>query len=330
MLALELSTRALTTSLKVSGGNCGGETPVPIPNTEVKTASADGTWGGTPWESRSSPGFLETPPPRERSQRRGRFSRAGTLTSDRRQSSPETMGSRMAEQRRGGGQGRPPAKRSGTSSKRTGSTGGRKPAASPRAGTRKATPRKGAPRKGGCPAKGGDARKAPTAVRSPAVVRRVRRAEPFGVRWSFVGLVEPYLGIREPIVGRGRTERGRQRRRRASPVPAVRTDVRRRATRARGSARSRSTVATRRPASSGPCASRRQGPTSRRPDERPGGRPALRTVGKRTERDTSTTQVAGAPSRRRRRSGAASGARRTCSRSWHASPAATPTGRSAP
>src|SRR6266516_1114378 len=54
---------------KVSGGNCGGETPVPIPNTEVKTASADGTWGGTPWESRSSPGFVRRP--RRASDRRG-------------------------------------------------------------------------------------------------------------------------------------------------------------------------------------------------------------------------------------------------------------------
>ena len=32
--------------------------PVPIPNTEVKLFSADGTWGETPWESRSSPGFF--------------------------------------------------------------------------------------------------------------------------------------------------------------------------------------------------------------------------------------------------------------------------------
>ena len=38
-----------------------GETPVPIPNTVVKTASADGTWGVTPWESRSPPGFLRRP-----------------------------------------------------------------------------------------------------------------------------------------------------------------------------------------------------------------------------------------------------------------------------
>ena len=38
-----------------SGGHSGGVTPVPIPNTEVKPASADGTWGVAPWESRTSP-----------------------------------------------------------------------------------------------------------------------------------------------------------------------------------------------------------------------------------------------------------------------------------
>ena len=42
---------------KSSGGNSGGEPPVPIPNTEVKPSSADGTAGAAPWESRSSPGF---------------------------------------------------------------------------------------------------------------------------------------------------------------------------------------------------------------------------------------------------------------------------------
>ncbi len=48
-----------------SGGHSGGETPVPIPNTEVKPASADGTWGETPWESRTSPEYLavRSPPP---------------------------------------------------------------------------------------------------------------------------------------------------------------------------------------------------------------------------------------------------------------------------
>jgi D-hexose-6-phosphate mutarotase len=38
------------------GGHGGGVTPVPIPNTAVKTASADGTWGESPWESRTLPG----------------------------------------------------------------------------------------------------------------------------------------------------------------------------------------------------------------------------------------------------------------------------------
>ena len=32
-----------------------GGTPGHIPNPEVKTVSADGTWGAAPWESRSSP-----------------------------------------------------------------------------------------------------------------------------------------------------------------------------------------------------------------------------------------------------------------------------------
>ena len=32
-----------------------GGTPGYIPNPAVKTVSADGTWGATPWESRSSP-----------------------------------------------------------------------------------------------------------------------------------------------------------------------------------------------------------------------------------------------------------------------------------
>ena len=38
-----------------SGGNGGGETPVPIPNTVVKPSSADGTARETVWESRSLP-----------------------------------------------------------------------------------------------------------------------------------------------------------------------------------------------------------------------------------------------------------------------------------
>ena len=39
----------------VSGGNGEGVPPVPIPNTEVKPFSADGTWLDTARESRSLP-----------------------------------------------------------------------------------------------------------------------------------------------------------------------------------------------------------------------------------------------------------------------------------
>ncbi len=46
----------------VSGGHGGGVTPVPIPNTVVKPASADGTWGVAPWESRTPPEFLRQQP----------------------------------------------------------------------------------------------------------------------------------------------------------------------------------------------------------------------------------------------------------------------------
>ena len=41
-----------------SGDNSEGDTPVPIPNTEVKPFSADGTWRETAWESRSLPDFI--------------------------------------------------------------------------------------------------------------------------------------------------------------------------------------------------------------------------------------------------------------------------------
>ena len=38
-----------------SGDDSERVTPVPIPNTEVKPLSADGTWTETSWESRSLP-----------------------------------------------------------------------------------------------------------------------------------------------------------------------------------------------------------------------------------------------------------------------------------
>jgi hypothetical protein len=49
-------------SLKKSLGDpSGGDTPGPIPNPAVKPASADGTGGAAPWESRSLPrDFLHT------------------------------------------------------------------------------------------------------------------------------------------------------------------------------------------------------------------------------------------------------------------------------
>src|SRR4051794_30845542 len=39
----------------VSGGYGEGDTPLPIPNREVKPLSADGTWPARAWESRSPP-----------------------------------------------------------------------------------------------------------------------------------------------------------------------------------------------------------------------------------------------------------------------------------
>ena len=43
---------------KILGDDCEGETPVPIPNTEVKPFSADGTAWEAVWESRTLPGLL--------------------------------------------------------------------------------------------------------------------------------------------------------------------------------------------------------------------------------------------------------------------------------
>src|SRR4026207_2561355 len=43
---------------KFPGGHRGRVTPVPIPNTEVKPATADGTACVGVWESRSLPGLL--------------------------------------------------------------------------------------------------------------------------------------------------------------------------------------------------------------------------------------------------------------------------------
>ena len=42
----------------ISGGNGVEDPPVPIPNTEVKLNSAEGTWLDTAWEIRSPPDFI--------------------------------------------------------------------------------------------------------------------------------------------------------------------------------------------------------------------------------------------------------------------------------
>ncbi len=46
------------------GGHSGGDTPLPIPNREVKPASADGTRGASPRESRTPPSFFADRDPR--------------------------------------------------------------------------------------------------------------------------------------------------------------------------------------------------------------------------------------------------------------------------
>jgi hypothetical protein len=50
-------------TLQFFGGDGKGDTPVPIPNTEVKPFSADGTAWETVWESRSPPKFIHKKAP---------------------------------------------------------------------------------------------------------------------------------------------------------------------------------------------------------------------------------------------------------------------------
>jgi hypothetical protein len=53
-LAIRLLLQLIFVDLSL-GDRGGGDTPGPIPNPEVKPASADGTWLETAWESRSLP-----------------------------------------------------------------------------------------------------------------------------------------------------------------------------------------------------------------------------------------------------------------------------------
>jgi hypothetical protein len=46
---------------QMSGGNSEEVTPVPMPNTEVKLFSADGSWGLSPCESRTPLGIVLLP-----------------------------------------------------------------------------------------------------------------------------------------------------------------------------------------------------------------------------------------------------------------------------
>ena len=55
LVCQQSSQLSLCKKRELIGGLCGGGTPGSIPNPAVKPASADGTWGATPWESRSLP-----------------------------------------------------------------------------------------------------------------------------------------------------------------------------------------------------------------------------------------------------------------------------------
>ena len=48
----------ITIHEKIPGDLAGGATPVPIPNTEVKSSRADDTAAARLWESRTLPGSL--------------------------------------------------------------------------------------------------------------------------------------------------------------------------------------------------------------------------------------------------------------------------------
>jgi hypothetical protein len=59
--AFSIEHRAVVSVPQFPGGDRRGVTPVPIPNTEVKLSTADGTAGVTLWESRSPPGVFPQP-----------------------------------------------------------------------------------------------------------------------------------------------------------------------------------------------------------------------------------------------------------------------------
>src|SRR5208283_3130601 len=95
-----------------------------IPNTAVKPARADGTWGEAPWESRSPPGFLtDEIPPELRLEGISSFRGRWGGRSRRKRHRPGECGPRQADRRggaavepleRGRGAAGPGAQRSGT------------------------------------------------------------------------------------------------------------------------------------------------------------------------------------------------------------------------
>ncbi len=53
--SFERAIQVVLSTISRFGGNGGGVPRVPIPNTTVKTSSANGTWTAGSWESRTSP-----------------------------------------------------------------------------------------------------------------------------------------------------------------------------------------------------------------------------------------------------------------------------------
>src|SRR5947207_10501348 len=73
--------RRETPGSQYAGGHRIRVTPVPIPNTEVKPDTADGTAWETVWESRSLPAVIQRKTPEAMDRRLGRFSLIMAATS---------------------------------------------------------------------------------------------------------------------------------------------------------------------------------------------------------------------------------------------------------
>lgn len=175
----------------------------------------------------------------------------------------------MADQRRGSSQGRPPARRA------TSSTGGRKPAPSPRKGSAGAAKGSGA-REGSARKGSGGAGRGSGTGRSSGT-GGAGRSTGSGSRAGSSRAGSSRDGSRGETGARRKEGGG------FGPYAVDRRDEETR--------------------------EKRAGRGTRRPSERPGERPALRTVGKRTERDTTPRKprraTGAAPGKRRRKRGPA-------------------------